>query len=368
MKRRTTRSDVAKRAGVSTTTVTFVLGNRNDIAIPETTRNRVRQAARDLDYQPSAIAKALVSGKTNAICVAFPNLFVPHYSRVLRSIESLTKTNGFHLIAITIGQVGIQSPPDLHSLLNSPSDAVILVDLHDLLRPMFANQARFSKPVVAMGIYNVQNVDCIEVDLRTGAAQALAHLLCANPKRLAFFGFGSEEEANGVMKSAAVGSGDPRAVAYYLAMTGAGRPLEVIHGSHMGRRTNVELLQEYVRAHGCPDAIFCYDDELAISAHYGLRKLGIRLPEDVLLVGCDGNEECEYLDPSVTTITQPVDEMCRLAWSLLQRRMDDADLPVQTETLSARLVVRESSTRNASDNISRKLENKSSSIITEGDR
>jgi len=347
--RRSTRSDVAERAGVSKTTVTFVLGERYDIAIPESTRDRVRQAARDLGYHPNAVAQALASGKTGAITVAFPNLLVPNYFRFLRAIESQTNIHGYHLIASTIGRINNASNilPDLWAVLNSPCDAVILVDAHELIKPVINEIMPFHKPVIAMGIYDAPGIDCVEVNMLPATTAAISQLLEANPRRLAYFGFGSAEEAAGVMCDASNGRGDYRVVEYVRAITEAGRPLEVIHGSHSGRRANIQLLREYIERHGCPDAIFCYDDEHAISAHYCLRHMGLRLPDDVLLVGCDGNEECEYLEPPITTIVLPVDEMCAHAWNFLDHRLNGKAEARQHIRLNAELIVRESSIRAA---------------------
>lgn len=346
MERRPTRSDVAKRAGVSKTTVTFVLGNRPGVTIPEATRDRVRQAAQELGYQPSAIAKALVSGRTNTITLAFPNLFVPNYCRMLRAFESMANVHGYHLIAGTIGHVGATTAmPDLVSLLNSPCDAVVLVDAHELIRPHLDEIMPFYKPVIAMGIYDVPQTDCVEIDMIPSMTSALTHLLDAKPRRLAFFGFGSAEEATLVLADALVGRGDPRVVKYVGLMNAVGRPIEVIHGSHLGRRANVECLQEYIKDKGCPDAIMCYDDEHAISAHYGLRRIGKKLPDDVLIVGMDGNEECEYLEPPVSTIAMPVDQMCAHTWEFLVNRLNGSDDARQYVRLNAELVIRESSCR-----------------------
>jgi DNA-binding LacI/PurR family transcriptional regulator len=341
---------------VSKTTVTFVLAGRDDIAIPETTRNRVREAARELGYQPSAIAQALVTGKTNAITVAFPNLFVPHYARVLRAFEEHTNANGFHLIASTLGHIQPRNiVPDFYTVVNSPSDAVILVDMPDACKPYIAEMAPFSKPVVVICTEDVPGVDCVEIDKQTGADAAMAHLLESAPRRVAFFGFGSEDEMVRVMRRAAVGECDPRAIAYHRAMTETGRAIELIYGSHAGRRARIGLLREYVDRNGCPDAIYCYDDESAISAHHCLRRMGYRMPDDVLLTGYDGNEECEYLEPPLTTVIQPVEEMCSAAWEFIARRLNEDVEQRQHIKLDVQLAVRESSVRSVVEDAPRSL-------------
>jgi LacI family transcriptional regulator len=278
--------------------------------------------------------------------VAFYNTIVAHYARVLQAFERRTNAHGYHMIASTIGHISLRNVlPDMYSILNHPNDGVILVDLPRTFRPYIKQLLPLPKPVVAMGIYDVPDVDTVEIDLRAGAAAAMAHLLGSEPKRLAFFGLDSADEAASIMRRAASGEGEPRAIEYVAALTAAGLPPEVIAGTGGGRRKNGEALTAYVAAHGCPDAIFCYDDEHAIAAHHALRKMGYRLPQDVLLVGCDGNDECEYLEPALSTIVQPIEAMCEAAWEFMAARLANPTAPRQHVRLSAQLVVRESSVR-----------------------
>jgi LacI family transcriptional regulator len=344
--RRPTRADVAKLAGVSTATVTFVLANRYDLPIPEVTRDRVRRAAAEVGYTPNAVAKALVSGRTNAVTVAFYNVIGPFYARVLQAVERHTNANGYHMIASTVGHISQDNVlPDLHSILNHPNDGVILADLPRTFLPYIEQLAPFAKPIVAMGIYDIPHIDCVEVDITTSSEAAMAHILASHPKRFAFFGFDNHEEAQTIAARAERGEGDPRPVAYVRAVRAAGMAPEFISARAGGRTAMVEALREYIAAHGCPDALFCYDDDTAISAHHSLRKMGYRLPQDVILVGCDGNEECEYLEPALSTIVQPVDQMCAAAWRLMLARLADRNAPRTHERLVAELAVRASSVR-----------------------
>jgi LacI family transcriptional regulator len=98
-----------------------------------------------------------------------------------------------------------------------------------------------------------------------------------------------------------------------------------------------------VQAHGHPDGLFCHCDELAIAAFRALRDLGLHIPTDVALIGCEGNEFMEYFDPPLSTVAMPVTDLCRAAWQLLLRRMEDPDAPAQAVILPYQLQARESS-------------------------
>jgi LacI family transcriptional regulator len=94
---------------------------------------------------------------------------------------------------------------------------------------------------------------------------------------------------------------------------------------------------------GGVDALFCNNDDLALGAYRGLREAGLRVPDDVMLVGCDGIEDMQFLEQPLTTIAIPVEEMCALAWRFLRRRIENPDTPLQHALLQPTLVVRESS-------------------------
>jgi LacI family transcriptional regulator len=342
MKQRATRADVAGKAGVSKTTVTYVMSDRYDIAIPEQTRERVRAAARQLGYRPHAAARALASGRSNSGAVAFPERIGAHYAHVLQAFERHTNAHGYHLFASTIGHVSIKNVlPDLWSLLTSLTDGIILVDMPGSFRPYIDEMLPSIKPLVSMGVFTVPSMDSVEIDLTAGTDAALAHLLAAAPGRIAYFGpCGTEmglESANTAF------AGDPRPVAYCRSMEKAGRPIEVIEGYPAGRQTSMEALRAHLSRHGCPDALFCFNDEIAISACRALREMGRRVPQDVLVVGCDGSEEGEYGCPSLSTVAQPLETICDLAWKLIQARLADPDTPRQHASVDAEFVIRESS-------------------------
>jgi DNA-binding LacI/PurR family transcriptional regulator len=103
------------------------------------------------------------------------------------------------------------------------------------------------------------------------------------------------------------------------------------------------VVRDHVAAHGPAEALFCFSDEGAIGAYRGLRDLGLRVPDDVALVGCNGDLDTEYLDVPISTLVCPGEEMCAQAWQFLQQRMSHPDLPRQAALLLPKLEIRESS-------------------------
>jgi LacI family transcriptional regulator len=136
---------------------------------------------------------------------------------------------------------------------------------------------------------------------------------------------------------------EPRWRAYMSVMQEAGLPEELIVTTAPSRDTARLAVRDYVREQGCPAALFCHNDDMAIGAYRGLLDAGFRVPEDVALIGCDGIEDTEYLECPLSTIVQPIEEMCALAWTFLERRMADPQHPLQHARLQSHLVIRESS-------------------------
>ncbi len=344
MNRRPTREDVARQAGVSKTTVTYVLGERFDVAIPETTRERVRHAATELGYRPHAAAQALASGRTKTITVAFPIHIASHYAHVLQSFERQTNTHGYHMVATTIGHVSMHNvAPDLDELLSSLTDGIIFVDMPGGFHPFFADLLPVQKPCISAGVFTVPGTDSVTINLERAAWDAMKHLLQGNPERLAFFGSGKDIDPDNPPSFASSGQLDARFMAYCRAMRQADKPLEVITGSPGSRSASRAVLVEYVEEYGHPDALMCINDEMAIGAVRALRDLGLRVPEDVRVVGCDGSEEAEYMNPGLSTIIQPVDWMCEEAWKIMARRLQYAEAPPECMTIDAEFVARDSS-------------------------
>jgi LacI family transcriptional regulator len=193
-------------------------------------------------------------------------------------------------------------------------------------------------PSLTTTLATTSDVDHVRVDLNPALSEAMRYL-ATHRNRVAFL---SPWEINMTTTDA-----DPRYHIYHAVMKEMGRAEEVIVCPHAaGPNTRAlarEIMRNYVGANGCPEAIFCFNDERAIATLDALRGLGYRVPEDVLLIGCDNLDETDYHTPKLSTIDYPVAEAARLAWQFLQGRLKNPELPLQSATLTARLLLRESS-------------------------
>lgn len=333
--------EVAERARVSHATVSRVLNNA-DVRIAPETRMRVERIAREMGYRPNRSARALVTGRTDSIALWATNLRSAYYGEYIHYIheEALRHDYGM-IVGGARGQEGAAHGKavtlDTSRLMSWPVDGIIAIDLPRCTIPGLKDSLIGGIPFVNVGGYVMESADYVRVDFTEQAAEAVRHLATVGCKRIAYLVPDWFEWF--------VQSGDARLSGYRAAVTALGQEPEYILTPSEKREDVAGVLSAYVESHGCPDGIFCYNDEMAIGAFVALRDLGRRIPEDVALVGCDGLRETAYLSPRLTTILQPLEEMCSVAWSLLMQRIQDPTLPPRRATLTPRLEVRGSSQR-----------------------
>jgi DNA-binding LacI/PurR family transcriptional regulator len=187
-----------------------------------------------------------------------------------------------------------------------------------------------------MGVNCFENSDAVQVDLLAGTLEVMEHLIGSGFKRIAHATFVRKDS-----QSAA------RRKGYVKAMRKAKLEPEFIYYplTEQQRPIARQLIQDYIREHGAPDAIFCHSDDVAIGIYRGLCDMKLRVPDDVALVGCDGIQDTEYLECQLTTLVQPVAAMCSTGWQFLVERMDRAKTKPQKTVLKPKLVIRDSSRR-----------------------
>jgi LacI family transcriptional regulator len=219
-----------------------------------------------------------------------------------------------------------------------PVDGIFIVDASKALQAELKALAAKSVPLVSLGTYSSLETDNVQIDMEAGTLEAMRHLIGSGFRRIAHATF--------VRRNIA---GESRRIAYSKAMREAGLKPEYIHYplSEQQRPVARHLIQDYIREHGRPEAIFCHSDDVALGIYRGLCDAGIRVPDDIALVGCDGIQDTEYLECPLTTLVQPVPEMCSAAWQFMQNRLADPSIPLQHSMLIPRLAIRDSSLRRA---------------------
>ncbi len=327
-----TLRDLARHLNLSHATVSFVLNDRRDVAIPQATRDRVMQAAREMGYQPNRAAKALASGKTQMIALWTPSSSNIFYVGILFHLQKLAREAGYDMIYRQVVFDTDIRETNLRSLA-WPVDAVLAVDSKYILKNIATLDTLPYPPIVSVGAYTLPQFDSVTVDLGAGVRSAMEHLLEVGRRRIGFL-----RPVN------PVDTEDPRYAAYVDSCAQHGLEPHLMEMSSHDRRAVRQEIQEMAKSRSVPEAVICYNDFVAISVVRGLKDAGYRLPADCAIVGCDGVDEAEFIDPSLTTIAQPIREMCEQGWKFMIDRIHNPALKIRSVEIQPELVIRESTT------------------------
>lgn len=341
-----TMLEIARRVNVSQATVSRVLSGKPSQFISEGTRSKVLQAANELGYQMNRAARSLATGKTQVVGLWIRNPDRPYYSQMVRALHDLARADGYETILSAFVQqpdppAGIPEMPHTRPIVAGwPVDGIIAADCAKAAREHIAhehaeNNGTKHTPLVGLSSDYPLDADYIGCDHETGCEEAVRHLLERGCRRIAHV------TANGSISPVR----SQRTRAYERVLQEAGLPVDLIVATEETRSGARDAVKQRFKRGTPPDALFCINDDLAIGAYRGVRDLGLRVPEDVAIVGIDGIEDGEYTDPAISTVVQPVEQMCRLAWATLQERMARPEMPLKQVRLPAKLVIRGSSLR-----------------------
>lgn len=315
---------MARRLGVSQALVARAL--RSDPAVAAATRARVQAMARQLGYRPNATARALLTGKTGLVSLWIARAYGSYSARVIFALEKLARRDGYDLVITDLGPYGDRERDLLHYRM--AVDGIMVADA-----PWHADVlVRDGRgiPCVSMGTLVSRRTDAVQVDLSRGARAALDHLRRTGRRRVIY-----------VTPDHPVGEAEVRFRAFRRAYPRGA----VVVLPEPTRAAARQAVQRWWAAHGPADGIFCHNDDYAIGVLRGLHDRGLKVPEEVAVVGCDGVDDAEYLACPLTTIAIPVEEMCARAWDYLTRRLAGGLARPQRLVLHPELVIRASSLR-----------------------
>jgi DNA-binding LacI/PurR family transcriptional regulator len=325
---------VAALAGVSVRTVSNVVNDFPHVA--PATRAAVQAALDELGYRPNLAARQLRRGRTGAIALVVPEVHSPYFSQLASVVVDLAQVRGW---TVLIDQT--EGDADRERRLTSDRSAYAVDGI--ILSPWSLDAAELaarqgSVPLVLLGERSGgAAIDHVGIDNVTAAATATTHLIDLGRRRVAAIG------AQPHLKNE---TGRQRLQGYRQALHAAGRPvnrrLEVaVQSLHRadGFAAMNTLLQRKVR----PDAVFCFTDELALGAVRALADHGLRIPQDVALVGFDDIEDGRFSVPTLSTIAPDKTGIATACLDLLADRIAHPDGPGRECVVSHRLTVRQSS-------------------------
>jgi LacI family transcriptional regulator len=330
-----TISDVAHRAGVSISTVSRVLSpGANPHPVNAVTADRVRAAAKELNFVPSALARGLVARRSGLIGLVVPDLTDTHYPHIATGVEDAAREADLAvLICNTLGDA--QRLTDYLRVLRARRvDAIVLSGGASLSQRELSSLVEGDIPVVVIGRPAATlGLAYVTIDNVTAARDATQHLMNIGRQRVAHL---AGPQTQTTMAD--------RAEGYVAAVRAAGRPLLLLRTDgtpEHGYETAVTALQASQRER--PDAIFCATDRLAVAALAAALDSGRSVPREVALVGFDNMPLADHLRPSLSSVRQPARELGVTAIQLALRLATGES--VEPVFLPAELIIRDSSRR-----------------------
>src|SRR5204862_5165006 len=325
--------EVARRAGVSTATVSRVL-SQPGVVSPDT-RIRVLRAVERLGYTPNSAAKNLRTLRTGKLLVTVPDISNPFFSLILQGIEDAAQREGY---AVLVGDTQHDAHrEERYALMLRRKEADGLIFLGHRLPQEAATFAERIAPRCAPVVNGCEfnprlGVPSVHIDNAKAAAEAMDHLYELGHRRVGVITGPlvsplSRDRLRGALSSA--------------KLHGAEKECLVVNGD-FSIESGCAAAEQLLGAAERPTGIFCFNDEMAIGVIDTAKRLGLRIPEGLSVAGFDDIRFARYTDPPLTTVAQPMREIGEGTVRLLLQILNGQTTPPESITLPHRLVIRSS--------------------------
>ncbi|NUU07739.1 LacI family DNA-binding transcriptional regulator [Leifsonia sp. C5G2] len=329
--KRSTLVLVAERAGVSIASVSRVLNGQP--ASPQLAE-RVRRAADELGYVPDASARTLKTGRTDQLALAVADLGNPVYVKMMHEVARVAAKNGYRLVLSSTGSDPADQIELLGSLNRGFADGLLLSPLRVTDELVAALRGSRIPAVVIGSLPPGVEVDSVRADSVAGVGLAVEHLAAGGRRHIAFVN-GPVDTVPGAARL----EGYLRAVDRLGLATSADLQIAASDFTYKaGRKAAARLLGQCT-----PDAIVCANDLIAVAVLKELTARGVRVPDDVAVVGMDDSEAAELANPALTSVNLGSAKRARTAAKLLIRRLENPGVAPRTVVIEPTLAVRESS-------------------------
>lgn len=326
--------DVAELAGVSLKTVTNVVHERRYVKAE--TRARVKAAIEKLGYTPSSAGRQLQSGRSNIVALAVPRIDEPYLGALAHAMIAAGNRRDF---AVIVDETGLSDDHEVRAARGYPGQSVdgviyspLAMDPHRM-----AELSRFT-PMVLLGEHISEGTaDYVAIDNEQSARDVVRHLWQTGRRRIAYLG-GNPSRPSSV--------GQLRQQGFRAELNALDLAFNddlILPSARYSREAGAELTQQLLpMIHGI-DALICASDLLAIGAIRTLLENGIRVPEDVAVIGWDNIIDGQYLTPSLSTIATDLDVLADKTFDALISRIDGNRDPAEVYSIPHRLIERQSS-------------------------
>lgn len=329
VKKRPTQADVARLAGVTQATVSFVLNDSQAISVPTETRQRIRDAADMLGYRPNALARGLSSGTSSLVAVTVPGVS-DFFSDVVHGIEDVARQHGYSVIISTTNDDPAQELANLDMFASRQVDGTIIcgsrleADELDRIAQDHRLALLTSKTPVSVGIVKIPGEE--------GLHKITSHLIGLGHTAIGHIGWQPAGE-------------NEREPGYTRALLENGitsDPRWVVVASQTSLEEGAVQLEQLLRRAPELTAITCYSDMLALGALMAAKRLGRRVPDDLAIVGFDDIPAASIVSPALTTIRVPRYKTGQMLMETLLRVINAKGDYEEKQEVELELIVRES--------------------------
>jgi LacI family transcriptional regulator len=330
--------DIAGDLNLSVVTISKVLRNHPDISAE--TRERVLKRMKELNYRPNLAARALVTGRSYIAGLVVPDLVHPFFGQVAKAISTVLRKRGYSLVLSSSDDDPELEQQEIDQLLARRVDVLIVASTQSSVETFRRLEEQKLPYVLIDRKFDGLAANFVGVDDEAVGALATSHLVEAGCRRIAHIG--------GPCVSTAMGRADGFRLA--LRANRLASPAEYVvmreHGDDAGEASGYDAMKQLLDLKHPPDGVFCYNDPTAMGAMKAVLEAGLRVPDDVAIVGCGNVAYADFLRVPLTSVDQQSDAIgdrtARLALALLESR---AQTKAKTVFLEPKLVVRASSMR-----------------------
>ncbi|MEO7362762.1 MAG: LacI family DNA-binding transcriptional regulator [Gemmatimonadaceae bacterium] len=332
--------DVAREAGVSLATVSRALNDGAQVTID--TRQRVRAAAERLGYVPHSGARSLITRKTGTLGVLLPDLYGEFFSELIRGIDQTAQRHGYHMVLASSHSDAREIAAAVGNMRGRVDGFVVMSPDVAALPALAALASKFPTVVLGAGP-EMGAFATISVANFDGAVAMTHHLLAQGYQRLAFI-----RGPNGNVDAT------DRLRGLRAAMKSAPHASVRECSGDFRQETGYSTTQKLLRERETPDAIFCANDAMAVGAIGALHEAGLRVPDDIAVVGFDDIPIARFLTPPLTTVRVPIADLGSSATErLIDALRGGVPLAAHREVVPTSLVLRASCGANRREPIRR---------------
>ena len=335
---KTTIKDIARRLDLAVSTVSRALNDSWEVSAE--TRERVLKAAREMDYHPNTQARGLVTRCSKVVGLVVPDLLSStFFATIAKQIQATLHPQGYQVIVMQSNESSLEERRLIEILRGSNADGIIICTANDSCynRSLFENLLREKTALVFISrVCQMIPVPKIVVNDEEMAFRVTRHLVQQGCRSIAYIA-GPE----------GIPASQERQKGYIRALEESHLPIreDMVIPTGLFVEDGIEAALRLLDSGCTPDGIFAINDTVAFGVMKTIRQRGLRIPEDIAVAGFSESFAATLVEPQLTTVAQPLEEMGRLASKLLLKQLEGFEPADTTLTLEGELRIRASSLR-----------------------